>query len=132
MDTTISTPSAIYSISKNKKYFDVISSDNTVIDILTTSPSSFFSPYKETPGLRNHHTYVDYLSITGKIGTDQTGQFIVPSVRGNNYLLIVFHLDSNSIFSELIPNCTKYSNKISYANILKILKSRELKPQLYR
>ena len=45
-----------------------------------------------------HHTYVDFQSITRKIGTYQTGQFVVPSVSGNNYLLILFDFDSSYIF----------------------------------
>ena len=56
---------------------------------------------------------------------------LVPSVSGNNYLLILFYIDRNSIFSKLILNRTKHSIKNSYANILKILKNRGLKPQFH-
>ena len=132
MDTTISTHSPIHSISKNKESYDVISSDNTVTATLTPSSSLFLSSYKETPVFCTHHTYVDCQSITGKIGTDKTGRLVVPSVSGNNYLLILFDFDSNSIFSKTIPNRTKHSIKNSYTNILKILTNRGLKPQLHR
>ena len=37
---------------------------------------------------------------TGQIYTDQTGQFIAPSSNGNNYLLILYNYDSNSIHAE--------------------------------
>ena len=65
-----------------------MSSDKKVTDKLTPYSSELFASYKETPGLRTCHTYVCCQSITGKIGTDQTGRFFVPSVSGNNYLLI--------------------------------------------
>ena len=100
--------------------------------MLTASSLSLFSSYKETPGLCTHHTYVYFQSITGKIGTDQTGQFFVPSVSSNNYLLILFDFDRNYIFDGPIPNRTKHSIKNAYANILKIITNRELKPQLHR
>ena len=82
--------------------------------------------------MSTHHTYSDCQSITGKIGTDQTGPFVVPYVRVNNYLLILFDFDSNSIFAKPIPNRTKHSIKNAYANILKILTNRVLKSQLHR
>ena len=132
MENTISTPSPIHSISKNKESCDIISSNNTVTDTLTPSSSSFFSSYKETPGLSTHHTYADYQSITDKIGTDQTGRFFVPSISRKNYFLIIFDFDRNYIFAELLTNCTKHSIKNAYANILKILKNRGIKPQLHR
>ena len=43
IDTTISTPSPIHSISKNKESYYVISRKNTVTDTLTPSSSSFLS-----------------------------------------------------------------------------------------
>ena len=132
MDTTIPTPNPIHSISKNKESYDDISSYNTVIDTPTASSSSFLASCKETPGLCNHHSYVDCQYNTGKIGTDQTGLFVVSSVSGNNYLLILFYLDINSIFAKPILNRTKHSIKNDYVNILKILKKRGIKPQLNR
>ena len=132
MDTTFSTPSPIHRISKNKELYYVISSNNTVTDTFTPYLSQFFPSYKETPGFRTRHTYVDCQPITGKIGTDKTGRFFVPSVSANNYLVILFDFESNSIFSKLIPNRTKHSIKNAYANILRILKNKGLKPQWHR
>ena len=125
MDTTISTPIPINSIYKKKESDDVISSENTVTDTLTPSLSPFLSSYKEIPGLHTHHTYVDCQSITGKIGTDQKSRFAVPSFSGNNYLLILFDFDNNSIFSKPIPNRTKHSSKNAHANILKYLQTED-------
>jgi hypothetical protein len=36
--------------------------------------------------------------------SDQTGRFPVPSSRGNNYLFILYHQDTNSIHAVAIPN----------------------------
>ena len=132
MDTTISKPSPIHIISKNKESYDAVSNNNTVTYILTPSSSSFLSSYKETPSFWTHHTYVDCQSITGKIGIDQTGWFFIPYVSVNNYLLILLYFDRNSIFSKPIPKRTKHSIKNAYTNILKILTNRGFKPQLHR
>ena len=51
--------------------------------------------------------------------------------QGNNYLLILFNFYRNPIFAEPITNYTKHSIKNAYANILKILTNRGLKPQLH-
>ena len=132
MDTTIPTPNLIHSISKNETSYGDTSSNDTVIDTPTASSPPFFSSYKETTGLWTFHSYFDCQYITGKIGTDQKGQFVVPSFSGNNYLLVLFDLDINSIFFKQILNCTKPSIKNAYANILNILKNRRIKPQLHR
>ena len=128
MDNTIPKPNPINNITKNKDSYDDISSDNTVTYTPTTSLLLFLSSYKETPGLHTDNTYIDFKSITGKIGTDQTGRFAVPYISGNNYLLILFDIERNSIFDKLIPNHTKNSNNNAYANTLNIIKNRELKP----
>ena len=91
-----------------------------------------FSSYKEPLGLCNNNNYVDCQPITRKIGTYQTGRFVIPSVRDNNYIIIIFDLESNSIFADPTPNRTKQYIKNSYVNILKILKNIGLKLQLYR
>ena len=132
MGTTISIPIPIHGISKSKELYDVISRYETVTNTLTTSSPSSFSSYKETPGLHTHYTYVDCRSITGKISTDQKVWFVIPSVSGKNYLLIIFYIYINSIFAKPIPNRNEHSIKNAYAKILNILKNRRLKPQLRR
>jgi hypothetical protein len=36
--------------------------------------------------------------------SDQTGRFPIPSSRGNHYLFVLYHYDTNSIHAETIPN----------------------------
>ena len=132
MYTTIPTPNPIHSISKNKQSYDDISRNNTVTYTHTASSPSFLSSYKETTYIHTHHTYVYFQSIIGGIGTDQTGRFFVPSLRGKNYLLAIFDIYSNYIFSKPMPNRTKQYIKNPYANILEILQNRGVKTQLQR
>jgi hypothetical protein len=60
---------------------------------------------------RTNNIYADYRAITGNIGSDQTGRFIVPSTSGNNNKFILYDYDSNSIQAEPIPNRKKESIK---------------------
>jgi hypothetical protein len=80
---------------------------------------------------RTNNIYADCRAITGNIGSDQTGRFIAPSTRGNNYLFILYNYDSNSIQAEPIPNRKKESIKAAYKKILRLLQRRGLHPQLH-
>jgi hypothetical protein len=75
--------------------------------------------------------YTDCRSITGNIGSDQTGRFVVPSTSGNNYLFILFDYDSNSIHAEPIPNRKKKSIKAAYEKKLCLLQRHGLHPKLH-
>ncbi len=81
---------------------------------------------------RTNNIYADCRAITGNIGLDQTGRFIVPSTSGNNYLFILYDYDSNSIQAEPIPNRKKESIKAAYEKMLRLLQRRGLHPQLHR
>ena len=41
--------------------------------------------------------FVQDVNITGKIFTDQTGRFPVPSIDGYRYLMLLYEYDSNTI-----------------------------------
>jgi hypothetical protein len=49
---------------------------------------------------RTHHIYTACETITGQVGSDQTGRFVVPSTSGNNYICVLYDYDSNSIYAE--------------------------------
>ena len=57
----------------------------------TTTPTTqpMQPSYQERPGHRTHHIYAECQTITGKVGSDQTGRFIVPSTTGNNYIFVL-------------------------------------------
>jgi hypothetical protein len=46
---------------------------------------------------RTRHVYTDCHCSTGMVYTDPAGKFLVPSVSGNQYVLVVYEYDSNYI-----------------------------------
>ena len=44
--------------------------------------------------------FLKTVDLSGKIYTDQTGRFPVTSRKGNNYILVAYHFDSNTIHAE--------------------------------
>ena len=124
-------PTPFISLVTTKNHMIINPEKNTVTVTRTASFPSFFPSYKETPGLRNHHTYVDCQPIPSKKVTGKTVRFFVPSVSGKNYHFILFNVDSSFIFAEPMPIHTKKSIKNYYDNILKKIKNRGLKLQLH-
>jgi hypothetical protein len=54
---------------------------------------------------RTHQVFTAIVdSGTGKIYTDQTGQFPVTSSRGNKYLFVLYNYDNNTILAEPIKS----------------------------
>jgi len=99
----------------------------------TTSEADDTFPTSEPNNARTHHCYASIITpAAGKIHTDQTGQFIIPSSTGNNYLLIVYDYDSNSILAEPIPRRTGPCILLAYQTVHARLVAAGLRPQLQR
>jgi hypothetical protein len=64
--------------------------------------------------------------------TDPTGKFLVPSVSGNQYILIVYEYDSNYIHAEPMIDRTGPSIIAAYQRSIVFLQSRGFKPLLQR
>ena len=47
------------------------------------------------------------VDLSEEIHTDQTGAFPYTSQRGNRYIMVAIHLDSNYIFAEPMKNKTE-------------------------
>jgi hypothetical protein len=100
------------------------SSDSETDDVFPTS---------EPNNARTHHCFASIMTpTTGQIHTDQTGQFIVPSSTGNNYLLILYDYDSNSILAEPMRNRTGQCILLAYKAVHARLVAAGLRPQLQR
>ena len=86
----------------------------------------------DSPRDRSHECFAAMFEPTGQIYSDQTGKFITPSSQGNNYLMIVYDYDSNSIFAE--PFKTKAADAIlsAYKRVHVKLCAAGLRPQLQR
>lgn len=68
--------------------------------------------------------------MRAKVYSDSTGPFLVPSSRGNRYLLVVYHYGNNFIFAEPMPSRTAEQILRAYQRVHGQLMSRNMKPQL--
>ena len=82
--------------------------------------------------IRSHHVFASCEPITGKIASDPTGRFILPSSNGSAYILVVYDYDSNMIFAEPMKTRSGPDHLAAYKRIHTILTSRGLRPQLQR
>ena len=69
--------------------------------------------------------------LTGKIYIDQTGRFPVISSKGKQYILVVYHYDSNTIYAETLKPRTYLALTAAYEKIHKLLTERSLQPKLH-
>jgi hypothetical protein len=76
--------------------------------------------------------YADCQPATSQIYTDPTGRFLVPSISGNSYILVVKDYDSNFIHAEPMKNRTKEVILAAYQRVISLLKSRGLQPKLQK
>ena len=60
--------------------------------------------------------YVDAIEATGKIFTDLTGHFPVTSSKGNKYIMLLYHYDTNVILVEPMSSCADTEQRISTQN----------------
>ena len=101
----------------------------------TTSAEDFsdLNPKPDEPAeLRSHCLYAGFAEVTGKVFSDQTGKFLMPSTSGNEYLLILYDYDSNFIHAEAMKNKSGTEIVNAYRRGHKLLTARGLKPQLQR
>jgi hypothetical protein len=72
------------------------------------TPTIDLDSFPEAPadGARSHFSYAAVFEPTGQIYTNQTGKFVSPSSNGNNYLMILYDYDSNTIDAEPMKNRT--------------------------
>jgi hypothetical protein len=69
--------------------------------------------------------------VTGKMYSDQTGRFPIPSRSGNNYMFVLYDYDSNSIHAEPIPNRESQTILKAYKCVLDKLNRAGLHPKLH-
>jgi hypothetical protein len=86
----------------------------------------------EESATRTRHVYTDCHCTTGMVYTDPTGKFLVPSVSGNQYVLVVYEYDSNYIHAEPMIDRTGPSIISAYQRSIAFLQYRGFKPLLQR
>jgi len=98
-------------------------------EITTSRPVADPTPESlapKTAALKTNFLYADCQPATGQIYTDPTGRFVVPSVSGNSYILVVYDYNSNFIHAEPMRNRTKEVILAAYQRVISLLKSRGL------
>ena len=81
---------------------------------------------------RTSCVYMQQVTITGQIHSDQTGRFPITSSRGSKYIMVVYDYDSNAILAEPLKSRTEQELLRAYTKIHTYLTVRGLKPVLQR
>ena len=104
-------------------------------EIITSHPVPDPTPQSlapETAALKTTFLYADCQPATGQIYTDPTGRFLVSSVSGNSYILVVYNYNSNFIHAEPMKNCTNEVILSAYQRVISLLKYRGLQTKLQK
>ncbi len=91
-------------------------------------------PTSDRDNYRTHQCFAACTedNTTGKIFTDQTGRFIIPSSTGYTQMFILYDYDSNSIHAEPIKNRSAPEILRAYKIVTTTLTNAGLKPKLQR
>lgn len=89
-------------------------------DDLQDIQTDYFPP-SDDPNLRTHEFYTKCVDITGKAYSDLTGEFIIPSSRGNKYVLVFYDYDSNHIFATPLKSRTAEAITTAHQDLLTTL-----------
>jgi hypothetical protein len=79
---------------------------------------------------RTRMIYAECHCTTGMVYSDPTGNFLVPSASGNQYVLVVYEYNSNYIHAESMIDRTGPSIIAAYQRSITFLQSRGFKPLL--
>ena len=71
------------------------------------------------------------VDLSGGIYTDQTGRFPVTSSKGNNYILVAYNCDSNTIHAEPLKTRSGLDLTTAYQKLHRLLTNRGLRPNLH-
>jgi len=85
--------------------------------------NEFLEDIQQVPrNARTHNIYTCIQTITGKIFTDQTGQFLCPSLSGNKCLLVLYNFNENYIDAVPMPSRTKHQILLPYKKSTEMLR----------
>jgi Reverse transcriptase (RNA-dependent DNA polymerase) len=117
-----------------KGHLDQVRQNNQSTKLMPQSePDDEFPPSLDsTDSSATHQCYAAIFEPTGQIYTDQTGRFVAPSSTGNNYLIVLYDYDSNSIQAEPMKNRSAESILAAYKVLHSRLCAAGLRPQLQR
>ena len=75
--------------------------------------------------------YFAYQEATGKIYTDTTCHFLLPSTKGTEYIHCGYDYDSNHVFAEPMKKRKKASQIKAVTTIIRKLKAAGLQPTFH-
>ena len=82
-----------------------ISNDTSLTDVLKQDIIKDAFPHSDHPNIKQHEVVYAVIQDTDiKAYTDLTGRFPYKSSRGNEYLLVGYHYDSNAILAQPLKN----------------------------
>ena len=76
---------------------------------------------------RYQYCFLKAVDLIEKIYTDQTGRFPITSRKGNKYILVAYHYDSNTIHEVPLKMRTGLELKTTYHKLHSLLTKRGLK-----
>jgi hypothetical protein len=88
------------------------------------------SPLMDTPSHQICAMLFDKTTLI-KSYSDQTGRFPIPSSRGNHYIFVLYHHDTNSIHAKAIPNRQAASIRTAWETTHKTLVRQGHPPNLH-
>ena len=71
------------------------------------------------------------MDLYEEIYTDQTGRIPVTSSKGNKYILVAYHYDSNTIHAEPLNTRSGLDLTLAHQKLHRFLTNRVLRPHLY-
>ena len=89
-------------------------------------------PLQEHGNIKTLHVFITLSNIDGKMYSDQTGRFPLPSSRGNKYAVIVYVYDANAILSYTIKNWSTGELLRVFLLVYAKLQTAGFKPQLHK
>ena len=77
-----------------------------------------------------NYCYATIFSQSGKMYSDQTGNFFQASSKGNLLIMVLYDYDSNAILAEPLKNRKAETILAAYEKMHKFLKSKGMKPKI--
>jgi hypothetical protein len=89
-------------------------------------------PFLIKHGERIYSCYANCVEATGKVFTNQTGQFVAPSSKGSNYLLIMYVYDADYIHAAPMNNHQEEEILAVYQRAHNLMAAVGFRPKLQR
>jgi hypothetical protein len=114
----------------NQTRKNVRSTKTTTIDTIDNFDDFHPPQLTDEDKQQSNYCYAATFEPTGKMYSDQTGQMVAPSSKGNNYIFIMYDYDSNAILAEPMQNRKAESLLAAYKKVHQTLRSKGMSPKI--